>query len=505
MGYTIGYGRVSSKEQAENQNALKQQLDRLKEAGVDKIYYDVESGASVTRPEFNKMLELVEQGKVDTIIATRCDRLYRNESVHIQFKVLIRLSKVKIKLLDQGEIDLNSAFGELSADLQSLFSVHERRMLRERVQRGFEFRRKNQVAWTRAPWGYGIKNDKYVLDKEPIVCVVKDRPAHYLHLYNEPDTSPELIGISKAQIAREAVDMLLKLRRPRQVLKELYLKYGAERKRGKGTGNGNKGTNLVLSKELLFWNAGSHFKEWLENPVLRGHTAYLKYKHKGAMKPPEDWEMHYDTHPNQRLLTDEEFAEIQDILKSNSRKVGKPGSKFYLTGLVFCGECGHKCVLKRSPEYSYYGCRHSSVGCSNRNCVRTDKIDEAIIYKLFNRANEIVTTPAPQEQHPRENPKLTTLKQQLAGIEKLLEIESNSAILQAKHQLIEEITKQSCSDNSQDFSKRTAEQIISYSEAQKLTFWYTLTLQEREIIYEKLVRQVTILKGEITSVELTIL
>lgn len=505
MGYIIGYGRVSSQEQAENQNALKQQLNRLQEAGADDIYSDVESGANSNRPEFNKVLELVAEGNVETLIATRWDRLTRNELLYLKLKDLLRSSKVKLKLLDQGDVDLNTASGELSADMQAIFAVHERRMLRERVQRGFEYRRKKQVAWTRSPWGYVIKNDKYVLDEEPIVCVVKDRPANYLDLYHEPDTSPELIGISKAQIARETIDMLLKIRRPRQVLKELYLKYGAERKRGKGTGNGNKGTNLVLSKELLFWCAGSHLKEWLKNPVLRGHTAYLKYKHKGVMKSPEEWEMHYNTHQNQRLLTNDDFAEIEDILKSNSRKVGKPGAKFYLTGLVFCGECGHKCVLKRSPKYSYYGCRHSSVGCSNRQCVRTDNIDKAIIYKLFNRANQIIPTPGPEEKHPGENTKLTTLNQQLAGIEKLLEIESNSALLQAKHQLIEEISKQSCCDNSQDFSKITAEQIISYSEAKKLTFWYTLTLQEREIIYEKLVRQVTILKGDITSVELTIL
>jgi hypothetical protein len=136
--------------------------------------------------------------------------------------------------------------------MQAMFAVHERRMLRERVKRGFEFRRKNKVAWIRAPWGYVIKNDKYVLDEEPIVCVLKDRPVNYLNLYDEPDTSLELIGISKFQIAREAVDMLLNIRRPRQVLKHLYLKYGAERKKGKGTADGNKGTNLVLSKELLF-------------------------------------------------------------------------------------------------------------------------------------------------------------------------------------------------------------------------------------------------------------
>ncbi|WP_026103896.1 recombinase family protein, partial [Kamptonema formosum] len=48
---------------------------------------------------------------------------------------------VKLKLLDQGEVDLSTASGELSADLQALFAAHERRQLRERIKRGHEYRR----------------------------------------------------------------------------------------------------------------------------------------------------------------------------------------------------------------------------------------------------------------------------------------------------------------------------------------------------------------------------
>jgi DNA invertase Pin-like site-specific DNA recombinase len=40
----VGTARVSSKEQAENSNALKQQIDQLERAGCEKIYVDIESG-----------------------------------------------------------------------------------------------------------------------------------------------------------------------------------------------------------------------------------------------------------------------------------------------------------------------------------------------------------------------------------------------------------------------------------------------------------------------------
>jgi DNA invertase Pin-like site-specific DNA recombinase len=71
MGLILGYARVSTYEQADVQNALKQQIHRLEQFGVDKIYKDVESGANPDRPDFRQLLDLVNQGKVEIIVATR--------------------------------------------------------------------------------------------------------------------------------------------------------------------------------------------------------------------------------------------------------------------------------------------------------------------------------------------------------------------------------------------------------------------------------------------------
>jgi DNA invertase Pin-like site-specific DNA recombinase len=46
MKKAIGYGRVSTLEQSRNQNALKQQIDRLETEDLDEVVYDVETGAS---------------------------------------------------------------------------------------------------------------------------------------------------------------------------------------------------------------------------------------------------------------------------------------------------------------------------------------------------------------------------------------------------------------------------------------------------------------------------
>ncbi|MEM7760240.1 MAG: recombinase family protein [Cyanobacteria bacterium P01_A01_bin.40] len=496
----VGYARVSSREQAENQYALKQQINRLEEAisrftpgKKVKIFFDIESGNSATRAQYNQMLNLVEQGKITTIFATRWDRLTRNQLIFFHLKEILRSSNTSLQLLDQGEADFSTASGELFADIQGLLAFHERNMLRERVKKGNEYRRKRKAACGRAPWGYVTKDEKYVLDTRPVVCSLEDRPDNYLELYEEADDSPNLPGVSKAQIAREAVDYFLQVRRPRKVLKYLFEKYGARRK---------SYTNLVITEELLFWNAGGHFADWIQNPVLRGHTAYLKYEGR-RLKPVDQWQLHPNTHPDQVLVTESELIEIKDYLKSNARKVGTPGSKCYLTGLVLCGECGHNCVLKRGTKLSYYGCRHAGAGCDNRKNVRMEKLESAVIAKLFDAANSIESQPE-IEQVLFESPELIAHKENLAEVEKMLEKNPNDILKRTKHELIQQIEKLSSSSEQENFANATAKEILAYPHAKHLGFWYVLSITEREIIYEKLIKRIDILHGEVVSIELNV-
>jgi DNA invertase Pin-like site-specific DNA recombinase len=154
-------------------------------------------------------MTLVERGEVTEIVATRWDRLMRNSALYLKFKELTQKHGVTIRLLDQGTVDFASASGELQADLQSLFAVHERNMLRERVSRGQNYRRQRLAACPRPPWGYIVVDEQYKLNRKPCVCVLADRPANYRELYHDADNSPRLAGLSKADIAREIVETLL--------------------------------------------------------------------------------------------------------------------------------------------------------------------------------------------------------------------------------------------------------------------------------------------------------
>lgn len=479
----IGYARVSTEEQA-NTHALEQQKSRLINAGVQKIYFDIESGREQDRDQFKKVLDLVIKQEVSEVRAIRWDRLVRNPHLYLEVKKIFQASGVKLRLLDQGEVDFNTASGELHSDLQVLFSVHESRMLQERVNRGFDYRRSRNAAWTRPPWGYLIVNEKYELDRTPLpYCFLIHRPDNATELSHEPDDSPKLVRISRAKIAREVFEYFLQVRKPTKVLKYLHEVYGLQK---------NSENNLPEFKNfpISIWG----LKYWLQNPVFQGHTAYHKLKSNRSFKSPDEWDIRRDTHPEQRLINESEAQEIQAIFASNTKRFGQVDAKFYLTGHIFCEKCRAKCNLKQNRDYAYYGCPHSATVCDNRKNVRLFKIEQAIIAQLVLRSQQVSESPS----NTTKSEKLVELERQYFELDQIAGSDFNPALKEAKEKLLKAIEAEAT--QTQDI----AQQILRHPMATKINFWYTLTQKDREIFYDLLLARVVIGEGEVTSVLLKV-
>lgn len=126
----IGYARVSTKDQK-----LDLQIDALKNAGCEKIFSDVISGASKERPNLNAMLEQCRTG--DTIVIYKLDRLGRS---------LIHLVNLVNKLMEDGihlqsltdNIDTSTSQGKLMFNVFASLAEFERDLIRERTQAGLK-------------------------------------------------------------------------------------------------------------------------------------------------------------------------------------------------------------------------------------------------------------------------------------------------------------------------------------------------------------------------------
>lgn len=74
MPYILAYARVSTDQQAEEQQGLEQQLATLQRAGYDELFQEVISGRDPARPQFialvDRALMLASQGqRVEVLVA----------------------------------------------------------------------------------------------------------------------------------------------------------------------------------------------------------------------------------------------------------------------------------------------------------------------------------------------------------------------------------------------------------------------------------------------------
>jgi DNA invertase Pin-like site-specific DNA recombinase len=124
----IGYARVSTRDQN-----LELQLDALHKAGCETIYQEKVSGASVSRPELERLLTQLRTG--DTVYIYKLDRLGR--SLRHLLKVVGDLQQMGVGLVSLTDaINTTSAQGRLVFNLFASLAEFERELIRERTHAG---------------------------------------------------------------------------------------------------------------------------------------------------------------------------------------------------------------------------------------------------------------------------------------------------------------------------------------------------------------------------------
>ena len=135
-----GYIRVSTKRQ-ENGTSLDDQLRILKQHGCQKIFQDIQSGTTMARPNFEKMLDEIQSG--DTLIVCKIDRLARN--AYDGYAVVKDLTDKGITVypLDMGMVDAKTPIGKAMLQVMLTFAELERNTIVQRMQNGREYKRKH--------------------------------------------------------------------------------------------------------------------------------------------------------------------------------------------------------------------------------------------------------------------------------------------------------------------------------------------------------------------------
>ncbi|MEB3216890.1 MAG: fdxN element excision recombinase XisF [Nostocales cyanobacterium 94392] len=453
----VGYVRVSTSEQADT-DALEQQTQRVKKAGAVRIFADIESGRSDKRSQFNQMLELCRAGEITEIVITRIDRLSRSViSIHKTMSLLEELG-VKLIILDSPIDDANSPFGWFSISQMGQLAEFESRLLSSRIKHGFDYFREQKKAAPTPPFGYIRVNEKYALD----------------------ESVNEKSGLPTWEVARKIIDYFLQA---------------------------NATTRGTINYALAFFGknwTSAGFRYWIQNPTLRGHTAYNTRKNQNN---PEKWIIHENTHIP--LISEETFEQIKQRFQDNRRRYSYghqlKAKPLPLQGQLFCGCCGYRLFIKKSGRYLTYRVRckkRDTLGdkfCKNKIAIRLQDVMDAVDAKLIARADEIANyAKKALSKKKKTPPEIIKLLSQLQTLKTLPKSEIiDAAIAQTKSEILRIESEQELEGT---FGRKRLELVQSC--LKDADYWKTITEEEKISIYQKLVDSITILNGEILEIKL---
>ncbi len=325
------YARKSTDVEDKQVRSIEDQIAELcafakqENLNVVDVFIEKQSAKIPGRPILNEMLDKIERGEANGILAWHPDRLARNSVDGGRIIYLLdcgHLAMLKFPTFwaentSQGKFMLNIAFGQSKYYIDSL-SENVRRGLRQKVRRG-EYPGP-------APIGY--------LNDSRIKLVVMDR--------------------KKAKIIKAAFEFYAQGDKTLEDVSHFLAQNGVSTKSGK-----------VWHKDRV--------KYLLTNPFYYGHFRYAKDVHEGKHDP---------------IIAKKLFDRMQEVLKQRGRLRHKAKNEPQpFCGLLHCA-CGmmitgeYKVKKQKNGnvhEYVYYHCSRKSktIKCKEP-CIRQEVLDEQI-------------------------------------------------------------------------------------------------------------------------------
>lgn len=179
----VGYVRVSTEHQADRGVSLDAQTERIRAMATVKavelaeVIVDAgESAKDLKRPGLQRLLEMVRQREVDTVIVVKLDRLTR--SVKNLWELLEAFERRSVALVSVEEaLDTATAAGRLVLNVMASVGQWEREAIGERTRTALRFKKAKGERVGTVPFGYRVAPDGKHLVKDD----VEHRVLEFIH------------------------------------------------------------------------------------------------------------------------------------------------------------------------------------------------------------------------------------------------------------------------------------------------------------------------------------
>ena len=172
------YVRVSTDDQRDNGFSIDNQLRLLEEyckkhnlAIVD-VYNDAgHSGKDLVRPNMQRLIKDIREGKIDKLVAIKVDRLTRNSYDGQWLLKYCEDNDVEIDLTLEP-YDVTTANGEMMFSINLMFGQRERKEIGARTKRGLEEMALQKKHPSTTPFGYIRNKETKQLEVDPVASLI---------------------------------------------------------------------------------------------------------------------------------------------------------------------------------------------------------------------------------------------------------------------------------------------------------------------------------------------
>ncbi|MBP1736937.1 MAG: Recombinase [Oscillospiraceae bacterium] len=330
--YSILYGRLSQEDELKgDSNSIQNQRMLLEKYARENGFVNTQfmaddgySGTSFQRPSFQKLLEMIENGEVETLIVKDLSRLGR-EYLQVGYYTEIYFPQKGVRFIAVND-GVDSRYSETNDFtpmrnwFNELYAKDSSKKVRVVKQAQAE---RGEILGGRPPYGY--KKDETV--RKGIVP-------------NE-ETSEVVRRIFSLCAEGKGPNQIARILTKEQVLTPSNYYY-------RKTGCSHKG----LDTTRPYGWCGATITGILDNKTYLGHMAGLRsttlsYKNKKLIRHPEsDQILVENTH--EPLISQELWDIAQDVRQHKKRTPKHMDEPNLFSGLVYCADCGKPLVLHRA-------------------------------------------------------------------------------------------------------------------------------------------------------------
>lgn len=362
------FERVSTEEQAKFGYSISTQKDALekycKDNNIKIVDHYCDDGVSggipyKKRPEMMRLLQDVEDGKIDIILFTRLDRWFRNIAEYFKVQEILKDNKVAWKSIWE-DYDTTTANGRMAITIFLAIAQNEREKTSERIKVVFENKRKNKESFfgkNSTPFGYIEKKDE-----NGITRLVKDP------------------GVKDAM--QLFWDIAVKYENVNKAAKTVNLEYGLKR---------NKNKWMELSKREIYTGTYKGVENYC--PAYVSTEDWIKLQNRKIIKQTKNDRVYLFTGMIKCPVCNKNLAS------------------------TYCTQKRKNGVKK---EYYSYRCQyHEAKVCSNKHALSQIKIEQWLLDHIEDMIRDEIAQVEIEKLKPKPKPKtnIPALKEQLRRLE----------------------------------------------------------------------------------------